>query len=154
MPFLIIDKKQVRVWCSMPTANGQLGGSASVLLGLAIGDDSVPGIGQQKLSSTPIRAHHSRRSFCRPLTRNLKGEEILWMDYKNAIAMHPVVTSNPKERRTEGLASSNIKDKRISYGCIHMPAGSTETSSVRRLAQRVALCTPYTSALLPNMRGS
>ena len=56
------------------------------------------------------------------LAPNLKGEEILWVDYENAIAMHPVVTSNPKEQRTERLASSRLQDKRISYGCINIPA--------------------------------
>jgi len=121
MPFLIIDKKQARVLVF--NASGQLEGSASVLLGLAIGDDSVPGIGQQKLSS--IRPHERTTPagrFVASLARNLKGEEILWVDYQNAIAMHPVVTSNPKERRTERLASSSIQDKRISYGCINVPA--------------------------------
>lgn len=121
MPFLIIDKKQARVLVF--NASGQLEGSASVLLGLAIGDDSVPGIGQQKLSSIrPQERTTPAGRFVASLARNLKGEEILWVDYKNAIAMHPVVTSNPKERRTERLASSNIKDKRISYGCINVPA--------------------------------
>jgi hypothetical protein len=121
MPFLIIDKKQARVLVF--NATGQLGGSASVLLGLAIGDDSVPGIGQQKLSSIrPQERTTPAGRFVASLARNLKGEEILWVDYKNAIAMHPVVTSNPKERRTERLASSSIQDKRISYGCINVPA--------------------------------
>ncbi|WP_426116343.1 hypothetical protein [Pseudomonas sp. DSP3-2-2] len=121
MPFLIIDKKQARVLVF--NANGQLAGSASVLLGLAIGDDSVPGIGQQKLSSIrPQERTTPAGRFVASLARNLKGEEILWVDYKNAIAMHPVVTSNPKERRTERLASSSIQDKRISYGCINVPA--------------------------------
>lgn len=121
MPFLIIDKKQARVLVF--SANGQLGGSASVLLGLAIGDDSVPGIGQQKLSSIrPQERTTPAGRFVASLARNLKGEEILWVDYQNAIAMHPVVTSNPKERRTERLASSSLQDKRISYGCINVPA--------------------------------
>ncbi|MEQ7917689.1 hypothetical protein ABQX22_00725 [Xanthomonas sp. WHRI 1810A] len=44
------------------------------------------------------------------------------MDYENAIAMHPVVTSNPEEQRTARLASSRLPDKRISYGCINIPA--------------------------------
>jgi hypothetical protein len=121
MPFIIIDKKQARVLVF--AANGQLGGTASVLLGLAIGDDSVPGIGQRKLSS--IQPHERTTPagrFIASLAHNLKGEEILWIDYKNAIALHPVVTSNTKEHRTERLASSNLQDKRISYGCINVPA--------------------------------
>ena len=121
MPFIIIDKAQARVLVF--NAKGQLGGTAPALLGLAIGDDSVPGIGDRKLSSIrPYERTTPAGRFVASLARNLKGEEILWVDYKNAIAMHPVVTSNPKERRTERLASATIKDKRISYGCINVPA--------------------------------
>ena len=121
MPFVIIDKMQARVLVF--DTHGQLGGTASALLGLAVGDDSVPGIGQRKLSS--IQPHERTTPagrFVASLAPNLKGEEILWVDYPNAIAMHPVVTSNPKERRTERLASSRLQDKRISYGCINIPA--------------------------------
>ena len=121
MPFVIIDKMQARVLVF--DTHGRLGGAASALLGLAVGDDSVPGIGQRKLSS--IQPHERTTPagrFVASLAPNLKGEEILWVDYPNAIAMHPVVTSNPKERRTERLASSRLQDKRISYGCINIPA--------------------------------
>lgn len=121
MPFIIIDKMQARVLVF--DARGQLGGTASALLGLAVGDDSVPGIGQRKLSS--IRPHERTTPagrFVASLAPNLKGEEILWVDYENAIAMHPVVTSNPKEQRTERLASPRVQDKRISYGCINIAA--------------------------------
>ncbi|SQF99014.1 Uncharacterised protein [Paucimonas lemoignei] len=121
MPFVIIDKTQARVLVF--DTHGRLGGAASALLGLAVGDDSVPGIGQRKLSS--IQPHERTTPagrFVASLAPNLKGEEILWVDYPNAIAMHPVVTSNPKERRTERLASSRLQDKRISYGCINIPA--------------------------------
>lgn len=121
MPFVIVDKVQAQVLVF--DAHGQLAGMTSALLGLAVGDDSVPGIGQRKLSSIrPQERTTPAGRFVASLAPNLKGEEILWVDYKNAIAMHPVVTSNPKERRTERLASSNIQDKRISYGCINVPA--------------------------------
>ncbi|WP_192872206.1 hypothetical protein [Pseudomonas congelans] len=121
MPFIIIDKMQARVLVF--DALGRLGGSASALLGLAVGDDSVPGIGQRKLSSIlPHERTTPAGRFVASLAPNLKGEEILWVDYQNAIAMHPVVTSNPKEHRAERLASSRLQDKRISYGCINIPA--------------------------------
>jgi hypothetical protein len=35
--------------------------------------------------------------------------------------LHPVITSNPKERRAERLASPTPLDNRISYGCINVP---------------------------------
>jgi hypothetical protein len=49
LPFIIIDKVNARVFVF--NAQGQLTGASVALLGLAVGDDSVPGIGQQKLST-------------------------------------------------------------------------------------------------------
>ena len=119
-PFVIVDKKQAKAFVF--DAFGQLLGSAPVLLGLAIGDDSVPGIGQRKLSSIrPEERTTPAGRFVASLDRNLQGEEILWVDYDAAISMHRVVTSNPKERRAQRLDSPSMSDRRISYGCINVP---------------------------------
>ena len=119
-PFVIVDKKQAKVFVF--DATGHLLGSAPVLLGLAIGDDSVPGIGQRKLSSIrPEERTTPAGRFVASLDRNVRGEEILWVDYEAAISMHRVITSNPKERRLQRLASPSTSDRRISYGCINVP---------------------------------
>ena len=120
MPFMIVDKVQARVL--LFDASGGLRGAASALLGLAVGDDSVPGIGSRKLSSIrPEERTTPAGRFVASLGRNLRGKEILWIDYENAISLHRVVTSNTKERRAERLASPLTHDKRISYGCINVP---------------------------------
>jgi hypothetical protein len=120
LPFLVIDKKQARVFAFH--ADGRLRGAAPVLLGLALGDDSVPGIGQRKLSTIrPDERTTPAGRFVAALDRNLHGEEILWVDYDAAISLHRVVTTVPKERRAQRLASSTPLDKRISYGCINVP---------------------------------
>jgi len=120
MPFMIVDKAQARAL--MFDAHGQLIGAASTLLGLAVGDDAMPGIGTRKLSTIrPEERTTPAGRFVASLGRNLKGEEILWVDYENAISLHRVITSNAKERRAERLASPHLKDKRISYGCINVP---------------------------------
>lgn len=120
MPFMIVDKREARV--IMFDARGQFHGEASALLGLAVGDDSVPGIGELALASIPPgdRTTPAGR-FVASLGRNLKGEEILWVDYETAISLHPVVAGTPKERRAERLASPHVHDKRITYGCINVP---------------------------------
>ena len=119
-PFVIVDKHQAKVFVF--DAQGRLRGAAPALLGLAIGDDSVPGIGQRKLSSIrPEERTTPAGRFVASLDRNLKGEEILWVDYETAISMHRVITSNAKERRAQRLASASLLDKRISYGCINVP---------------------------------
>lgn len=119
-PFVIVDKKQAKAFVF--DAIGQLRGAAPVLLGLTIGDDSVPGIGQREFSSIrPEERSTPAGRFVASLDRNLHGEEILWVDYGMAISMHRVVTSNPKERRPQRLESPLMPDRRISYGCINVP---------------------------------
>lgn len=119
MPFMIIDKAQAKVM--MFDAKGNLSGLASALLGQAVGDDSVPGIGERKLSSIlPEERTTPAGRFIASLGHNLAGEQILWVDYETAISLHRVVTGNAKERRAERLSSDSIDDKRISYGCINV----------------------------------
>jgi hypothetical protein len=120
MPFVIVDKVDAKVFVF--DAKGQLRGAASALLGLAIGDDAVPGIGQRPLSSIrPEERTTSAGRFVASLDRNLQGKEILWVDYDTAISMHPVVAGSVKERRADRLSTPSPKDNRISYGCINVP---------------------------------
>lgn len=121
MPFVIIDKTNAKVFVF--NADGQLRGAAPALLGLARGDDAVPGIGDRKLSSIrPDERTTPAGRFVAALDRNLRGEEILWVDYDTAISLHRVVTTNPKERRAQRLDTPTPLDNRISYGCINVPA--------------------------------
>ena len=93
-----------------------------MLLGLAVGDDSVPGIGQRKLSSIrPDERTTPAGRFVASLDRDIHNKEILWVDYDTAVSLHAVVKGTPKERRAERLASPSPLDKRISYGCINVP---------------------------------
>lgn len=120
MPFMIVDKTNAKVFVFH--ADGRLRGAASALLGLAVGDDSVPGIGDRKLSS--IRSDERTTPagrFVAALDRNLRGGPILWVDYDAAISLHPVITSSARERRAERLATPSPLDNRISYGCINVP---------------------------------
>jgi len=122
LPFAIVDKKRALVF--IYGADGGLQGASPVLLGLARGDDSVPGIGERKMSeirpeerTTPAGRFNSEPGV------NLQGEDIVWLDYDAAVSMHRVRTNNKKERRLERLASTRPEDHRISYGCVNVPAG-------------------------------
>ena len=44
------------------------------------------------------------------------------MNYDDAVSLHRVITTNPKERRLERLATPTPLDNRISFGCINVPA--------------------------------
>lgn len=120
MPFVVVDKVDARVFVF--DARGQLRGAAPALLGLAVGDEAVPGIGQRKLSTIrPEERTTSAGRFVAAQDRNLQGKDILWIDYDAAISLHPVVTGTARERRAERLASPSPLDNRVSYGCINVP---------------------------------
>jgi hypothetical protein len=120
MPFVIVDKKDAKVFVFYP--DGRLRGAARALLGLALGDDAIPGIGERKMSAIrPEERTTPAGRFVASLGRNFGGIEILWVDYDAAISMHRVVTNKPKERRLQRLLSTTTNDKRISYGCINVP---------------------------------
>ena len=120
LPFVIIDKKEAKVFVFY--ADGRLRGAAPALLGSAVGDDSVPGIGDRKLSSIrPEERTTPAGRFVAALDLNLHGKAMLWVDYDAAISMHPVITSNVEEQRAQRLATPTPDDNRISYGCINVP---------------------------------
>ena len=119
-PFLVLDKRQARLWVF--DAQARLQGSTPVLLGLAIGDDTVPGVAELPLAQIvdTARTTPAGRFVIEP-GRNLHGDEILWIDYAAAVSMHRVRSVNAGERRLQRLASPRPADRRISYGCINVP---------------------------------
>lgn len=124
-PFIIIDKVRARAYVFQP--NGKLRGAAPVLLGLAKGDHTVPGIGEKKLSEiTPEERTTPAGRFVAEPGRNMRGEDIVWVDYDSAVSMHRVLTTNPVERRLQRLMSKTPKDNRISFGCINVPVAFFE----------------------------
>ena len=120
LPFVVIDKVNARVLVFDGT--GTLRGAASALLGLARSDESVPGIGQRKLSTiTPAERTTPAGRFEAALGRDFE-QDILWIDYNAALSLHRVIAGRPQDRRAERLASITADDNRISYGCINVPA--------------------------------
>ncbi len=124
-PFIVIDKPQARAFAF--DAGGFLRASTPVLMGLAWGDLSVPGIGERPLSSIrPEERTTPAGRFDAEIGRNARGEDILWVDYDTAISLHRVRATQPAERRLERLASATPADNRISYGCINVPVAFYE----------------------------
>lgn len=120
-PFVVVDKLAARVFAF--DRSGILVGATPALLGLARGDDSLPGIGILKLADiTPAQRITPAGRYEAHLGANLAGHRILWVDYDAAVSLHPVVTSNAAEHRLQRLATASILDNRISYGCINVPA--------------------------------
>lgn len=120
LPFAIVDKMSAKVYVFKP--DGRLRGAAPVLLGIAKGDDSAPGIGEREFSDMPVEVRTTPAGrFVASIGRNTHDKDVLWVDYDAAISMHRVINTNPKERRPQRLASPTPADNRISFGCINVP---------------------------------
>jgi hypothetical protein len=117
---VIVDKKAAAAYVFNPS--GRLVSSAPVLLGLTVGDDMDPGVGDKPLSQVRDDEKTTPAGrFVAELGQNTAGENIVWIDYDAALAMHRVVTNVPSERRVQRLASPDPRQRRISFGCINLP---------------------------------
>lgn len=120
-PFAIIDKPNAAV--TVFDAQGRELGTSPVLLGLAKGDESVPGIGERPMR---LIKQHERTTpagrFMSQAGRNTGKEDVVWVDYAAAVSMHRVRANVKADRRLERLASATTDDNRISYGCVNVPA--------------------------------
>ena len=120
MSFVIVDKKDAKVYVFNP--GGQLKDASVALLGSAVGDHTVPGIGDKPLSQVlPEEKTTPAGRFIAELGMNTKGEDIIWVDYDAAVSMHRVRANVKAEQRLERLASPTPEDNRISFGCINLP---------------------------------
>jgi hypothetical protein len=121
LPFIIVDKLGAKV--SMFDATGKLLGSAPALVGIGRGDDATPGMGTVRMGKIPVEQRTTPAGRFVARFGPAKGHPpVLWVDYANAIAIHPVVTTNKKEQRLERIKSADADDHRISFGCINVPA--------------------------------
>jgi hypothetical protein len=138
LDFIVVDKKSAVMFVF--DAQAHLRGSSPILLGAAVGDDSVPGIGSRAIEdirpeerTTPAGRYLAERG------RNARGEDVVWVDYHEALSMHRVLRTHPEERRLERLASESIADNRISWGCINVPVAFYENTVRPVFATRRAL---------------
>jgi len=145
-PFLVVDKKAARIYAF--DRAGALLGAAPALLGIARGDDTAPGVGGKKLSEiTADERTTAAGRFVAELGRNLRGEDVLWVDYDAGLSLHRVLMTNPKERRAQRLATPTPDDNRISYGCINVPVSFFE-----RVVRRAYTGTKGMVYVLPETR--
>lgn len=121
LPFVIVDKKRAEVFIF--DNHAKILGVTAALLGLAKGDDSSPGIGDRKLSDIrPEDRTTPAGRFVAALGPSLDKQSVLWVDYNTALALHRVPAVNTNEGRLQRLATASPRDKRITFGCINVPA--------------------------------
>lgn len=116
--FVVVDKKDARVWVFDP--HGRLQASAPAVLGAAHGDDTVPGIADKPLAQvTPEeRTTPAGRFMAEVGESSSRGEDVVWVDYDAAVSMHRVIKA---PERLAALATPEPGDNRLSYGCINLP---------------------------------
>jgi hypothetical protein len=119
-PVAVVDKRNARIYVF--GADGRLRGTTPVLLGLARGDKSAPGIGEMAGGYIPagMRTTPAGRFDSEP-GHNAKGESIVWVDYDAAFAIHRLRPAPAVERRPARLNSETPDDNRISQGCVIVP---------------------------------
>jgi hypothetical protein len=119
-PFIVIDKVTARVFVF--DAQSQFVAATPALIGSAVGDDSVPGIGERKLSAIrPEERTTPAGRFVARLGTATGNHEVLWVDYESSVSLHPIITVR-NEQRAQRLKSPSPSDNRITYGCINVPA--------------------------------
>lgn len=120
-PFVIIDKKAAKLYVF--DGWGRLWNSSPVLVGMAVGDDSAPGVGSKRLSQLKAseKTTPAGRFEARP-GKDTHGANVVWIDYDAALSMHAMASVSASERRAERMATPDPSDNRISNGCINLPA--------------------------------
>lgn len=119
LPFIVIDKKAAMVFVF--ESNGILIASTPALLGIIIGDDTIPGIGKKKNSEILLHERVTPAGrFTADLGYDINKVDLLWLDYDSGFSMHVVVTGKVTERRLQRLMSNETSDRRITYGCINV----------------------------------
>jgi hypothetical protein len=135
LPFAIVDKKNAHLYIF--DAKGGLQAQSPVLLGQAIGDDIAPNVGE-----------HAQQGFVPPHERttpagrfeaepgvNDTGEQVIWVDYDSAFAIHRVRPGRSMRARETRLASMEMSDRRVSSGCVVVPVRFYEEAVQRWLGQ-------------------
>jgi hypothetical protein len=124
-PYAIVDKKAAHAFVF--AADGSLVGATPVLLGLARGDHSVPGVGDLAPADIPVadRTTPAGRFVSRP-GKNLTGEEVVWFDYHAGLAIHRLRPNAAHAARLQRLEAGRPDRRRVSAGCVVVPVAFYE----------------------------
>lgn len=134
-PFAIVDKRQAQM--VVFDAAGRIRGSTPVLLGQAIGDDIAPTVGQhaqQGFVPLHMRTTPAGRFVAEPGV-NHTGEDVIWVDYDSAFAIHRLRPGRAQRVRAERLGSPDVSGRRVSAGCVVVPVDFYENVVQRWLGK-------------------
>ncbi len=121
LPYAIIDKTAASLF--LFDGAGKSLGAGPVLIGIASGDEASPGVGSKKLSEIgPAEKTTPAGRFLAKFGLAAGRQKILWVDYANSVAIHPIpADASKREQRRERMLSPASDDNRITFGCINVP---------------------------------
>jgi len=119
-PFAVLDKSAAMLWVF--DAQGRLLARTFALVGQAEGDVAPPDIGVRPLSKVrPAEKITSAGRFETTSGVNTHGEDIVWLDYSQALSMHRVRDVRG-EARLARIRNPDPRVRRITFGCVNLPA--------------------------------
>jgi hypothetical protein len=121
LPFAVVDKQAATL--AVFRGNGQLAGATPVLLGQAVGDRAVPGVGDRAQTGQlrPGDRTTTAGRFGSVPGHNLTGEDVVWIDYDSALAIHRLRPGASQRDRALRMASADPQARRVSAGCVVVP---------------------------------
>ncbi len=121
LPFAVIDKTGAALF--LFDGKGQPLAAMPVLIGIAPGDDASPGVGSKSLAALgPAEKTTPAGRFLAKFGLPVAGERVLWVDYADSVAIHPIPgDAGAREKRRERMLSPTPDDNRITFGCINVP---------------------------------
>ncbi len=121
LPYVVLDKKAASL--ILYDAKGKPLAQEPTLIGIALGDEASPGVGSKKLGDLgPAEKTTPAGRFLAKFGYAFGKQQVLWVDYTNSVAIHPIpADAAKKERRRERMLSETPDDNRITFGCINVP---------------------------------
>ncbi|MDR6136367.1 hypothetical protein QE361_003372 [Sphingomonas sp. SORGH_AS802] len=121
LPYAVIDKNSASLL--LYDGRGKPITQVPVLIGIAPGDDATPGVGSKTLGEIgPAEKTTPAGRFLAKFGYAAGRQKVLWVDYTNSVAIHPIPGDAAKrEMRRERLLSPEPDDNRITFGCINVP---------------------------------
>jgi hypothetical protein len=119
LPFIVVDKRNAKL--AAFDRNGKLIQATPILIGMGVGDTFPPGVMELQMNQIePWQRITPAGRFFAEEGLNLEGQNVLWVDYDAAIAIHRLPAKETKERRRERIVSPDPAQHRVTFGCINV----------------------------------